>query len=234
MMIYKLIPPVLLLLLTIGPAVAQESKKYDIPAEKNKNFAIVGHTSTNGLGANLVYSFTEKLMVRAGYEKLKFNLGFDFNEDDITYDANLDYKTGSISVLADYYLFRNVYLTGGLGFHLFNPYLEGEAARDWKYGDIYISPEDIGDFRFSFEPSLRIAPYAGLGFGRNMALEKKVAFHIETGFFYLGKPDVAIEATGLLSPTADPAHGQEELFEEQLEKYRFYPVIKFGISVKLF
>jgi len=52
--------------------------------------------------------------------------------------------------------------------------------------------------------------------------------------YYLGAPNVEIEASGLLAPTADPVHGQKELLERQLSQYKFYPVIKINFAVKLF
>jgi hypothetical protein len=213
---------------------AQEAEAFEYTIEKQNSLAIGGHASTNGLGANIIYSFNDKLAIRTGFEQLKFNFDFNFDENDISYDANFNYKTGSISLLVDYYLFRSVYLTGGVGFSSFNPYIKGEASSSWKYGDIYIPPEDIGKFSFSVEPSMKISPYAGIGFGRNIGLNKRIAVNFEMGAFYLGSPDITINATGLLAPTSDPAHGQKNLFEKQLESYRFYPVLKFGISVKLF
>ena len=50
----------------------------------------------------------------------------------------------------------------------------------------------------------------------------------------MGAPQVDIEATGLIAPTADPALGQEEMLEYQIEQYKFYPVLKMGIAIKLF
>jgi hypothetical protein len=232
-MINKLLSTFLILICAIT-LLAQESDLSDLKTSKSNEFAVGGLASTNGLGLNVIYSLTDKVAIRGGYERLSFNFGFEFNEDEINYDATLDYKTGSFSVLADYYLLRHLYCTGGFGLNRFNPRVHGYAVSDLKYGDIYISPEKIGTFDFSVEPGLKISPYVGLGFGRNIGLDKKVAFNFELGTYYIGNPDVTIQTTGLLLPTSDPVHKQKELFEKQLESYRFYPVIKFGISVKLF
>lgn len=226
--------PVLLVFLFAGQLFAKEPRLQDENTGNIHKLAIGGVASTNGLGANLIYSLTKKIDIRGGFEKLHFDYDFVFSEDDIDYDASLDYKTGSFSLLADYYLLRFFYVTAGFGINRFDPYIEGYASSNMEYGDIYITPEDIGNFSISFEPGLKISPYSGLGFGRNIGLNKTMAFNFELGAFYMGSPEVTIHADGLLAPTADPAHGQKELFERQLESFRFYPVLKFGISVRLF
>jgi hypothetical protein len=50
----------------------------------------------------------------------------------------------------------------------------------------------------------------------------------------MGAPQIDIAATGLIAPTADPAHGQEEKLENQISQYKFYPVFKLNLSVQLF
>lgn len=214
-------------------AIAQEP---NLPAEplRKSGLAIGGLASTNGLGVNIVYALNKRFAVRGGFEQLSFSRDFNFMEDEIDYDATLNFKTGSFSLLADYYFFRHIYITGGLGFNRFNPVIEGHAVSDLKYGDISIPPEQIGNFSITVEPGLKISPYMGLGFGRNIGLKRKVAFNFEVGSYYMGSPDVSIYSTGLLSPTSDPVHGQKDVFEKQLASLRFYPVLKMGISVKLF
>jgi len=63
---------------------------------------------------------------------------------------------------------------------------------------------------------------------------KTVLWTTEIGSFYMGAPEVSLEATGLIAPTADPAHGQKQALENQIEQYKFYPVIKIGLAIKLF
>jgi hypothetical protein len=50
----------------------------------------------------------------------------------------------------------------------------------------------------------------------------------------MGAPQIEIEASGLIAPTADPAHGQKEKLEQQINQYKFYPVLKMGLAIKLF
>ncbi len=231
---YKILLPLFIILLCLNTLGAQEKTGLDIPLIKPREMALGIYASTNGIGGNLIYSLGNKIAIKAGYESLKFNYNFTIEEKDINYDSKLHYKTGGISLLLDYNLFQFLYLSGGIGFSLFNPKVTGVAASEMKYGDIYIPKEKIGDFAINIEPAMKISPYFGIGLGHNLGVKKRVAFNFELGGYYLGSPEVSIQATGLLTPTADPAHGQKEFYENQLSGYRIYPVIKFGLSYKLF
>ncbi len=198
--------------------------------KKYTGIALAGHASTNGFGGSLVYIVNKKFMVRGEYEKLKFIYDLDFTENNICYDASLHYRTGSISILGDYYLFKKVYLTGGFGYHLMNSVFSGKATSNLNYGDIQIPPDKIGDFTFQVKPGFPLSPYTGIGFGRHAGWNNRVAVNLELGAYYMGKQEVFLDASGLLAPTADPDHGQKELFENQLKRYRIYPVLRCGIS----
>jgi outer membrane protein W len=215
------------------------SKAQDIIPEKpltveNLGFYAGGHASTNGLGLQVGYILSGRITFRSGFETLNINYNFDFDENDISYDADLKYKTGAVYVLADYYYTHRLYFSVGAGINSFNPKINGEAASDMQYGDISIPAEQVGDFHFSVEPSLKVAPYLGAGFRQFLGKKEKVVYNFETGFYILGAPKFNIEATGLLSPTADPAHNQVEYLENQFSAYKIYPVLKFNLAFKLF
>lgn len=202
--------------------------------EEFEGFYIGGVISTNGWGAEAKYIFNKRWTVRTGYEVLNYNYSFKFDENNISYDATMSYKTGGIPLLADFNFSKYFYVSGGVIFNSFNPEITGYAISDLQYGDIVISAEDVGDFTYTIKPGLQVSPYGALGFRSFMGKSKRFVFNFEAGMYYLGSPEVEIEATGLLSPTADPAHGQKETFENQLTQYKFYPVLKLGFAVKLF
>lgn len=193
-----------------------------------------GVASTNGWGGELKYLLTKHFTVKAGFEKLNLSYDFSFDENDIDYDATMDYLTGGIFLLADFNYTKNLYVSGGILFNSFKPELTGTAASSLEFGDISIPASEVGDFHFSLSPDLKISPYGGVGVRSFLGKRKKVALNFETGIYYMGPPQIDIEATGLLAPTADPAHQQKEIFEKQLEQYKFYPVVKLNLAVKLF
>jgi len=227
---------IILIFIIVGTvfANAQEFVPEEPVTTGNYGLYAGGLASTNGFGMNLGYVISPKITLKGGVETLSFNKGFNFDENDISYSANLNFKTGSIFMVADYLFTPHLYLSGGAGLNKFHPKINGEAVSDMQYGDISIPASDVGDFRFSVEPSLKIAPYLAAGYRKFIGAQKRVVYNFETGLYYMGAPKVNIEATGLLSPTADPAHGQKAYLEKQFDAYKIYPVIKFNLAVKLF
>jgi hypothetical protein len=221
-----------LLLLSFAVVLAQEAPA-SLTENGNSKVAIGASIATTGPGLNLVLGVTKPLSVRLGFEQMAFNVPFSFEENNIDYDADLNFRAGSISIIADYHYWRSLFVSFGAGYNLFRPEIAGVAASGLPYGDIFIPAEDVGKFHFEVEPSHRLSPYLGAGIGRKIGLKKRAAFSMEAGIFYQGPPKIAIEATGLLSPTADEAHNHARMLENQFSAWRFYPVAKMGLSFLL-
>ncbi|GAB1454045.1 hypothetical protein MASR2M47_41010 [Draconibacterium sp.] len=197
-------------------------------------FYLGGTISTNGWGGEIKYIFNNKFTVRSGFESLKYSYDYNFDQNEIEYDAIVHYKTGGISLLGNFNFTRNFYLSAGVLFNSFNPKITGDAASGLEYGDIIIPPSMVGDFEFTIEPQLQVSPYGSVGFRSFFGKNKRVVLNTELGMYYMGPPKINISASGLLAPTADPAHGQKEILENQIEQYKFYPVLKLILAVKLF
>lgn len=225
---------VAVILMTAGTDIAAQFRpEKDSIIDHTQKIAVETSLSTMGLGVNLVYQFHPRITLRAGYENIGFAYPFNFEENDISYKADLNYKSGTISLLADYFLARFVYLSAGCAYNLFHPEINGNAAKDWQYGDIIIPAEEIGEFSALISPSLRLSPYLGLGIGRNISLKKRFSFNFEIGTYYQGPPKIEINATGLLSPTADESHRQKEILQKQFKSFYLYPLFKLGVSYVL-
>lgn len=200
---------------------------------EHRKIGIETSVSTMGPGANLVCQWGSDWFLRAGFENIRFVFPFSFEENDISYEADLKYRSGSVSLLTEWYFTRSVYLAGGVAYNLFHPQINGNASKDWQYGDIIIPADEIGEFSMLVSPSLRLSPYLGAGIGRNLSRDKRFSFHFEIGSYFQGSPQVDIAASGLLAPTADESHKQKEILEKQFKAYYLYPVIKLGISFVL-
>lgn len=225
---------VLLLFLSVYTVNAQE----DIPVTTNsvelKGLFLGGMGSTNGWGGEVKYVFNKRFTLRGGYETLNLTQNFDYMQESIDFTATLDYQTGSVFLIGDFSYTRNLYLSGGVMFNSFNPEISGEAVSGMQYGDITIPPSMIGDFSMSIIPEMKVSPYGALGVRSFFGKRKSVIWTTEVGSFYMGAPQIEIEASGLIAPTADPAHGQKEKLEHQINQYKFYPVVKMGLAIKLF
>ncbi len=223
---------ILILLLSIFVAVL-ESTDLAAQEEFSAGLGVAAKSSTNGFGGDAVFNFHRKMSLRLGYEKLALASNFNFEEESVEYDANVDYETGSMSMLFDYYLTRRFFVTAGAGWNLFHAVINGKAASSMQYGDIQISKDKIGNFNFQIDPSMQISPYVGIGFGRTLGLKKRMGFSFEMGGFYQGAPDFSIASTGLLSPTSNPDQEHEARLEEQVSQYNIYPILKLSLSYKI-
>lgn len=221
-------------LLVPDKCLAQGSVSVTGEGHSSNRVALGATLSTAGPGLNLSLEASRSLVVRLGFEQLAFSLPFSFEENEIDYSADLDYKAGSLSLMADWHYYRSLFVTLGAGYNLFHPVVDGVAGSDWQYGDITIPASEIGEFQFDVQPSIRISPYAGLGIGRKISKNRRVAFSAEAGVFYQGPPRIGIKASGLLAPTADESHGQRAYLENQLSQWRYYPVLKFALSYMIF
>lgn len=230
----KTILTLLLLLAVFAQVKAQESVTHSTQSyDMGTGFYAGALASTNGLGMDVQYLINKRFTLKAGYETLNFNHSFNLTEDDIDYNTNLNYKTGGISLLMNWFYRPALYLSGGVIINKFQPVLAGEAVSDMEYGDISIPAEDVGDFNFQFESSVKTAPYIGAGFRKFFGKQNRITYNFETGLYYMGPPELDISARGLLKPSADPAHGHKSYLENHFSGYKFYPVIKFAIAVKL-
>lgn len=225
---------ILIMLFTLNSPWAQENIPDKILKEKNDGLFLSGLVSTNGFGGNVAYMLNKRFTLRGGYESLNINGNFDFDENEVDYDARFDYASGAYFLLADYYYTPRLYITGGAGINTFNPVIQGNAASNLEYGDIIIPSSRIGDFEFSIKPGVKISPYAGLGVRSFIGSHKRLTFSFEAGSYYIGAPQIEITTSGLLSPTSDPAHGQKERLEGQIDHYKFYPVLKLALGIRLF
>jgi len=220
----------ILIVLVVFWALNLQAQVADLSA---KGIGIALKSSTNGIGGDVVYNFHQRMNVRLGYEKLHLKTDFSFTEESVDYDATANYTAGSLSLLFDYYLWNHLFLSAGAGWNMFHGSVDGKAASDLQYGDIQIPREKIGDFDFQIDPSLKISPYFGIGFGRTLGLKRKIGFAFEVGGYYQGSPDLTVASTGLLSPTSNPDQQHEARLEKQVSQYRIYPVMKFSLSYKI-
>lgn len=223
-----------MLLCNTNNSMAKSKEKTKLKTSEYSGLYLGSSASTNGWGINAKYTFNNWFSLKTGYETLALSRTFDFDEADIDFEADLDYQTGGILMLADFSYAKNLYISTGVIFNSFNPEVSGMAAEGYQLGDIIIPKEDIGTFTFNVKPELKTSPYAGAGYQAFWGKRDGVVFNFETGLYYMGAPDLEIEADGLLAPTADPSFGQEAYLENQFSAYKIYPVVKLNLAVKLF
>lgn len=215
-----------------------EVPETDIILEKTtkkhpNSFGITLKGSTNGVGADVAYQFHKKMGLRIGYDTFTYSFTSNYSSGEVDLALNADVEAGTLGLFFDYYLGRKFFISAGIVSNNFYSQARGSAVDDYLWGDILISKEDFGSLDVSVQPGSEIAPYLGLGFGRILSQRKTISMSLELGMLYFGEPDLTIDATGALSPTADPNNNQEAILENEISEFVFYPVIKLNLGIKL-
>jgi hypothetical protein len=231
----------LLLLALFGPSVNAQDAKADtvkvIAIYQNigyeGKFAIGLKAGLPGYGGELAYNFHDHWNVRLGgmflqisgieipydIDGREINIGLESNG--AVYDIKLEYlpsKTKAFKLVAGLAYVNNY---GGKA--------SIKLTEGVFIGDLEVGPEDVGqiDINVIYEG---VAPYIGFGFGRAVP-KRRVGFGMEFGTYYVGAPVVEMDATELLSPSANAE--QEANFEKGLDSFRWLPNINAKLTVKL-
>jgi len=185
--------------------------------------AIAGRSGTLGFGGELMLNVLPQLNGRFG--ATFFPLSVDGSIGGVNYDFDL--KVLTFPLTADWYPFKNgFHLSGGIIINETNMDLDTRSTASLNIGGTTYSADQLGsvhgDMRFN-----RVAPYVGLGWGNAFGKEKRWGILSDLGVAFLGKPKVALSATGPIASDAtfmgNLAQEQQDI-EDDLSILRFYPV----------
>jgi hypothetical protein len=185
-------------------------------------YAVSGKTSTLGLGGEFTTGITSNINARLGINALDLDIG-EKEITDIEYDIELDFS--SFSALADWHVFNDSFrISGGIISIDNKAELEanGPSGESQEIGDIEYDWDDIGTLSSSVEID-DLAPYVGIGWGNPLTHGKRWGFTCDFGVAFTSSPDVALAATGIVP--ADELEKERQNIEDELDKFRFYPVI---------
>lgn len=184
---------------------------------------------TLGFGGEFVISVVEKLNVRAGLNTFTFPYTYEDTEQEM--EADIDLTLNSISVLADFYPGKKstFHLSGGVIVNNNAVDMTITPTGTYEVGVKTFTSDEIGvlDGVVDFA---KVNPYIGLGWGKATNPNKRVGFNFDLGVIYQDSPNIDFEATGMISGTAD----QDVVFEESLQDLKFFPVMKLGLSLRLY
>jgi len=210
------------LVLVVGSVAYADSGRFAVSAKP---------ISTLGLGVEGTARILPKLNARLGINYYPYT--YDEEEDDVDYDIDMNLFSGS--ALLDWHPFAGVFrISAGLVLNRNELDMEARPTGFVEIGDQEYAPAEVGtlsgdvDFR-------SVAPYVGIGWGNAVGEDKRWGFVCDLGIVFQGSPDADLAATGPIAsdPTfqADLAKEEENL-EDDLDFFKYYPVISFGISYK--
>lgn len=211
---------------------AQETAK----SKPSFGVAIGGSASTNGLGVNVTTSLNNFLAVRLGYEQLDAS-GINpiaLEMEGRSFNITPTIQSGGLSAMLDLYLLKGLYLSGGIVQTNLNISATIASEEGLQIGEIYFEPEELGDLTLTVGPKSRLAPYAGLGFGRTISRDKRLAMSFEMGAYHMGS--YVVDMTGTKFFEGNEGNESIQRLNETLSSFSWsgiYPILKLGISFRI-
>lgn len=224
----------LLLLAVLPIAIMGQSEKSIFTP--NLGVAVGVSGSTNGLGVSAVAAFNDYFALRLSYEALNMTLSdLSFDMGDQPLNVSPTVKTGGVSVLLDIYLLKNFYISAGVVSTAFNPSAIIHSTEPLEIGDITYTPDEMGELRLAVKPQNKVAPYAAIGFGRNISRDKRLAMSFELGVYHMGSYVVDLSGTNFFE--GNNTNTSVDNLNETLNDISWsglWPAFKLGISYKLY
>lgn len=220
---------------------AQAGEQRDsIPASAYSNgypypFALGVHMGTTGVGLHLYQPLGPKFGLRLGASYMPFSTNISGTYNDYATRSAVKAKSGNVSLAFGW----TPFVQGSGFFRSFNVQvggayfwkLDGELTtrlRDpYKFGEINVHPDHVGTITTDVEWKKTVNPYAGIGWS-NIVIDSRFSMHIDLGCYYLSKPSVSMQATGLLEENVNNA----AIIERNIENYRYLPRLEVGFSYR--
>lgn len=194
-----------------------------------QNYALGLKLGTRGAGLDITRSFGNELNIGAGFAYMALTIEGGGLPEDYTYEAETNLF--SFTLLADWFPITGseFRLAGGVVINLNDVTAIATPTKTYQVGGDVYGPEELGTVDIIMEFN-KVAPYFGIGFGNPTSGESGINWSIDVGTFYQGATAVDLKAEGLLSPSAAP--DQEELIEDNISWFKWYPVIVLGLNYK--
>lgn len=159
-------------------------------------FSLGGRLSTNGVGLDLGFQFNPSLAGRLVVNGIGYNYSYEY--DDVEYDVKVSLV--SPALLLDFRPMQGRFrITGGVGYYGSDIKLRAVPEfGSYEVGNTTYTAADVGVLRGNVEYR-SVAPYLGVGwdfFGRE---KKGFGLMVDVGLSYIGKPDVTLTSTGIVS-----------------------------------
>lgn len=209
-----------------------------LPAKRSYFGIALGATaSTNGFGGNVTTALSKRFAVRLGYEtvNMAFKDAFSFEQSGKNFKATPVWNTGGLSAIVDFYLLKGLYLSGGVMLTDMNLSASLKSADAINIGDIEYQPDEQGQLAFAIKPQNRVAPYAAIGFGRNISRDHRLSMSFEMGAYFTGSYVADVSGTKFFEGNND--NETIDNLNQTLKDISWsgiYPIIKLGISYKFF
>lgn len=198
---------------------------------------VTADLGSTGAGVHLVVPMESDLNGRFGINYIKHD--FDKTSGGVAYDVKGKLQT--FDVLFDWYAFSGSQfrLTGGLVYNgnRFDATGKPDSLGHFSINHDSYTAADVGMLsgRVSYR---KAAPYLGIGWGNALAEDGRLHVNADLGAFYQGNANVQLASIGcttsqlVCQTLASDVAAVRQSFGDDLNKYKFYPVLRAGLSYR--
>jgi hypothetical protein len=187
--------------------------------------------STLGAGLEAGFGLADSIGARLGVNYFEYD--YDGTEDDIDYDFDLNLM--SVSALLDWHpLAGSFRISGGVLYNDNSIDAEAKSSLTYDIGDTTYTAAQVGSITADIDFN-DFTPYVGIGWDTSFGKSNSFAFIADLGVIYQDSPIVEINTTGPVSSLQsfrDDLAKEEENLEEDIDSYKYYPVISLGFSYR--
>ena len=249
-----------LALLLLGMAAqAQDLDADDLGIMNHGSLAL--SIGTTGISAELILPFSPYVAVRGGADILPFKYSSDYGieyrngvaqavlPEKVALEGKLSICTGHLlldiypSKQSSFHLTAGAYLGGDKVAEAYNKEYGALAAvtaynkmvpnsqkAGYALGDYFLTPDENGNVNADIKVS-KFRPYIGVGFGQSVPTKSRIAWNLDLGVQYWGKPKVTCQGQEL---TDEDFNGDDGGIVKFISKASIWPVLNFHVAVRLF
>ncbi|MBR5038096.1 MAG: hypothetical protein IKX65_05175 [Prevotella sp.] len=258
-MMKKVLLIVSVALITATNVLAQNQDDDDLGILNHGSVAL--GIGTTGISADLILPFSPYVAVRGGADILPFKYSSDYDihyrngvaqavlPNEIKLEGKLSICTGHLlfdvfpSKQGSFHLTAGAYLGGGkvaeaynkedgalAAVTAYNKMVPNSQKAGYTLGDYFLTPDENGNVNANVKVST-IRPYVGIGFGRPFPTKSRVAYNLDLGVQYWGKPKVTCQGQEL---TDENLNGDDGGIVRYISMASIWPVLNFHVVVRLF
>lgn len=238
---------------------AQEQDDIDLGLLNHASVAV--GVGTTGITADLSLPVSPFVVVRGGVDILPFkystNLDIDYRDklanavlpNDVKVEGKLSMTSGH--VLADFFpskqsafrLTAGLYLGGEkvaeaynkedgalMAVTAYNRAMPESKKAGYPLGDYFLMPDENGNVHADITVN-KLRPYVGIGFGRPVPTNSRVAFNFDLGVQFWGKPTVTCQNQKLQD---EDMKGDDGGLVKYISMASIWPVLNIRVALLLF
>ncbi len=182
-------------------------------------------------GITLAYGLSRQMAIRLGYSYLKYNSNTTVESSGQEIEFAAGVKMSILDLSVEYFPFKksSFKVFGGASYiDKGNLSVVVTPAGTYTFGSTTFTPDEIGNVKFLVDYGKKIAPFAGIGFGRTIP-KRRVGFGFELGTYYTQTPVVTLTGENRLSSMSE----QQEKVQENMKDWQYWPILNLRLTVRL-